>query len=90
MTAHELARKLLDGPDLTVTVRGYEGGVNVVGALAEPQLLHMNVNTEWYYGKHEYCFGEPCDRCKLTLNGEPINTVQAIQLGVAVEDTNTD
>lgn len=27
MTAHELARQLLDGPDLMVTVRGYKDDV---------------------------------------------------------------
>jgi hypothetical protein len=33
MTAHELARMLLDGPDLPVYVRGYEAGINDVSGV---------------------------------------------------------
>lgn len=58
MTAHELARKLLEGEDLLVTVRGYEGGVDEVGYVQDPQPIHYDANTEWYRGRHEYHEGE--------------------------------
>lgn len=54
MTSHELARKLLAMPDLAVTVRGYKGGVDIIDFISEPATLVLNVNEEWYYGKHEY------------------------------------
>lgn len=54
MTSHELARKLLAGPDLMVTVRGYEGGVDEVQFILKSEPINLNVNEEWYYGKHEY------------------------------------
>ena len=54
MTSHELARKLLEGPDLLITVPGYEGGVDEITRIAEPSKLMLNRNEEWYYGKHEY------------------------------------
>lgn len=57
MTAHELARRLLEGPDLMVTVSGYEGGVDEVTHIMGERPLHINVNTAWYYGKHEFCNG---------------------------------
>jgi hypothetical protein len=54
MTAHELARKLLEMPDVMVTVAGYEGGVNEIQKVAEPDELCLNYYEEWYYGKHSY------------------------------------
>ena len=54
MTAHELARVLLEGPDLMVTVGGYEGGVNEIERVRPPRPIHLNINTGWYYGKHDY------------------------------------
>lgn len=54
MNSHELARKLLSMEDLPVTVRGYEGGVNIITTVTEPKLLALDVYEEWYYGKHEY------------------------------------
>ena len=56
MTAHELARKLLAGPDVMVTVRGYEGGVNEIKFVQEPQKLALNANDEndHWYGRHTY------------------------------------
>lgn len=56
MTAHELANLLLEGPDLMVTVSGYEGGVTEIEGIDPPQSIHLNAHlTEWYYGDHEYC-----------------------------------
>ena len=54
MTSHELARKLLELPDVMVTRSGYEGGVNEITRVNNPQTLTLNVNDSWYYGKHEY------------------------------------
>ncbi len=58
MTSHELARKLLTGEDLPVTVRGYEGGVDIIEYISTPEELALDANDEWYYGKHEYLSNE--------------------------------
>lgn len=54
MTAHELARKLLALPDVPVTVRGYEGGVNIVGEVCAPRRYRAYPEEAWYYGKYDY------------------------------------
>ena len=54
MTAHELAIVLLAGPDLMVTVRGYEGGVDEVAVVHAPCPIHLGHNSQSYYGAHEY------------------------------------
>lgn len=54
MTTHELAHKLLEGPDLLVTRNGYEGGVHEITTIQEPKKIKLNVHDEWYYGPHEY------------------------------------
>ena len=41
----------LDG-SLPVIVDGYEGGVDDVTKIKKVKMVR-NVNTEWYYGKHE-------------------------------------
>ena len=38
--------------ELMVVVAGYEGGVNEVDK-SELCNIELNVNDEWYYGKHE-------------------------------------
>ena len=38
--------------ELMVVVAGYEGGVNEVDK-SELCDIELNVNNEWYYGKHE-------------------------------------
>lgn len=55
MTIGELIEKLqtLD-PTLEVFVRGYEGGYEDVNTEFEIGTFRKNVNTEWYYGKHEH------------------------------------
>jgi len=58
MTSHELAKKLLEGPDLPVTVRGYEGGVDIINNVDSPATLQLDTYEEWYYGSHEYINGE--------------------------------
>jgi hypothetical protein len=53
MKVRDLIQKLSEHDlELEVTVDGYEGGVTSNITLEEIQ-VHMNVNTEWYYGKHE-------------------------------------
>ena len=55
MTTHELARLLLDGPDLMVTRRGYEGGVHEIAVVQLPRPIHLNANgSRSYVGPHEY------------------------------------
>ena len=39
-------------PELMVVIGGYEGGVDEVSRY-ELCDVELNVNTEWYYGKHE-------------------------------------
>lgn len=78
MTAHELAKKLLELPDVMVTVSGYEGGVNEVQGTNEPAILALNVHEEWYYGKHEYVYPNMDFEPKETKGKE---RVQAIHIG---------
>jgi hypothetical protein len=40
-----------------VVTNGYEGGVDDVEEL-ELEKVALNVNTEWYYGKHEAIYGQ--------------------------------
>ena len=62
MTVKELIERLskIEDQEVMVMVRGYEGGYNdiVIGNGIEditPAIIHvaLDVNTEWYYGKHE-------------------------------------
>ena len=65
MTVRELVQALgkIEDQDIRVMVSGYEGGVDdiVIGnginnnTTVIPAIIHvaLNVNTEWYYGKHE-------------------------------------
>ena len=39
-------------PELMVVIGGYEGGVDEIDKF-EMCDIELNVNTEWYYGKHE-------------------------------------
>jgi len=53
MTVEELIAELQKhDPKLQVIISGYEGGVDDIGCVI-PQKIALNVNTEWYYGKHE-------------------------------------
>lgn len=61
MTAHELAYLLLKGPDVLVTVRGYEGGVDVIEEVLEPTPLHVDGQLGVYFGKSAYCHPRYCD-----------------------------
>jgi hypothetical protein len=53
MLVEELIRELqkLD-PKLQVITSGYEGGVDDIAGVSLTKIA-LNVNTEWYYGKHE-------------------------------------
>ena len=42
-------------PELMVTRSGYEGGVEEITS-AEVGPIALNVNTAWYYGKHEQVY----------------------------------
>lgn len=62
MTVRELIESLnkIEDKEIRVMVRGYEGGVNdmvIANSIGDntPAIVHvaLNVNTEWYYGKHE-------------------------------------
>jgi hypothetical protein len=62
MTVRELIESLskIEDKEVRVMTRGYEGGVNdmVIGNGIDNntpaiQYVALDVNTEWYYGKHE-------------------------------------
>ena len=62
MTVRELIESLskIEDKEIRVMTRGYEGGVNdmVIGNGIEDntpaiQYVALDVNTEWYYGRHE-------------------------------------
>jgi hypothetical protein len=62
MTVKELIESLskIEDQEVRVMVNGYEGGVDdiVIGNGIDnntPAIIHvaLDVNTEWYYGKHE-------------------------------------
>ena len=61
MTVRELIESLskIEDKEVRVMVNGYEGGVNdmVIGNGIDNtpaiQYVALDVNTEWYYGKHE-------------------------------------
>lgn len=53
MTVKELIEVLKDlDPNTRVFVKGYEGGVDDLITIKEHAVV-LNVNSEWYYGKHE-------------------------------------
>ena len=53
MTVQELIDALTKlPPDHMVVVNGYEGGVEEIFNIVQC-MLDLNVNTAWYYGKHE-------------------------------------
>ncbi len=53
MTVLELINKLeAYGDTLRVVVDGYEGGVRDIDNPTSIEIA-LDVNTEWYYGKHE-------------------------------------
>ena len=86
MTTHELAHKLLEGPNLMVTLRGYEGGVNEICNIMKPQLIHLDYHDTkqtWYYGKHEYHqdISKDCYYCD---KEHPEPTTLAINLSAGV------
>jgi len=62
MTVRQLIESLstIEDQDIRVMVRGYEGGVNdmvIVNGIEDNtpaiQYVALDVNTEWYYGRHE-------------------------------------
>jgi len=72
MKVKELIEKLSQmDSELMVVVHGYEGGVNEVDS-CELRDIELNVNTAWYYGKHE----------TLLNNDKPTNKDSTIVKGV--------
>lgn len=54
MKVNELIEELkkIDG-DLNVYIHGYEGGVSDLESIGAVVDVALNVNGEWWYGKHE-------------------------------------
>lgn len=58
MNVKQLIEKLQDLPqDSIVVVRGYEGGVDEITEISVSKVA-LNINSEWYYGKHELICGD--------------------------------
>ena len=55
-------------PELLVVVAGYEGGVDEMDKF-EMCDIELNVNTEWYYGKHEILEKEPTKKDSTIVKG---------------------
>jgi hypothetical protein len=57
MTVQQLIDKLntIDDKDnIVVMTRGYEGGYDDIdNIIPEPITMALNINDEWYFGKHE-------------------------------------
>ena len=77
MNVDQLIKRLqMFPPDLRVVVSGYEGGYDDVDHLEKIKLA-LNVNDEWYYGKHEDAttiFGKDVEKRKA-------NAVDALRIG---------
>ena len=55
MTSHELVKLLLEGPDLMVTRRGYEGGVEEITEVFPADPIHLFAHQgQPYMGTHAY------------------------------------
>lgn len=72
MTVKELISLLqtLPNQDQRIVLNGYEGGYEDIGKDSIDTIkLRLNINTEWYYGKHEYArIGELSDCEAYVLN----------------------
>lgn len=80
MTAHELAARLLAGPNLPVTRPGYEGGVHEITVVMDPRPIH-DAPGRSYFGPLEY--HEPDGLCMLGFGCDldaPPPTALAIHL----------
>ena len=55
MTIKQLIEELskIEDQDLRVMTSGYEGGFNDLEIITNPIHMALDVNEEWYYGKHE-------------------------------------
>lgn len=56
MTVKQLIEKLsqIEDQDVRVMVSGYEGGLDdITSDIPVVVNVALNVNTQWYYGKHE-------------------------------------
>ena len=55
MTVKQLIQELskIEDQDLRVMTSGYEGGFNDLETISNPTHMALDVNDEWYYGKHE-------------------------------------
>jgi len=56
MTVKELIESLskIEDQEVRVMIRGYEGGVDdIINNTPAIQYVALDVNEEWYYGRHE-------------------------------------
>lgn len=56
MTVKQLIQKLstIKDQDIKVMVKGYEGGYNDIdNIIPQPIDVALDVNDQWYYGRHE-------------------------------------
>ena len=67
MTVIELIEKLktIEDPNTKVFVKGYEGGLDDATFDTKLHNILLNVNSEWYYGKHELTYNNNSDTHKI-------------------------
>jgi hypothetical protein len=67
MTVIELIEKLktVEDPNTKVFVKGYEGGLDDATFDTKLHNILLNVNSEWYYGKHELTYNNNSDTHKI-------------------------
>jgi hypothetical protein len=53
-------------PEMRVVTSGYEGGYNDLGEFQEVK-INLNVNNEWYYGRHDNAYGEKFEEIALYI-----------------------
>jgi hypothetical protein len=64
-------RELIDelqkhDPEMRVVTAGYEGGYCDLSGFEEIK-INLDVNNEWYYGKHDNAYGEKFDEIALYI-----------------------
>ena len=67
MTVIELIEKLktVEDPNTKVFVKGYQGGLDDATFDTKLHNILLNVNSEWYYGKHELTYNNNSDTHKI-------------------------
>ena len=75
MKVSELITKLQElDQDKMIVISGYEGGCDFPNSLAKAN-IKLDVNTEWYYGKHDYKHPDNKEYVKGEWNAYLLDTI---------------